>query len=101
MFSVHKGYASQSRTLGHLANPADVEKAALDHPDLTFIIYHSALKHGPGEPEFKKDGFFDPTTGDFAWHDVLMKIKQRNPQDEQRLSRDRLGVRQPGDPASR
>ena len=78
-FSVHKGYSAQSRTLGHLANPADVEKAALDHPDLTFIIYHSALKHDPSEPEFKKDGFFDPTTGDFAWHDVLMKLKLKNP----------------------
>jgi len=78
-FSVHKGYSAQSRTLGHLANPADVEKAALDHPDLNFIIYHSALKHDPSEPAFKKDGFFDPTTGDFAWHDVLMKIKERNP----------------------
>src|SRR5262249_10543747 len=27
LFSVHKGYASQSRTLGHLAHPGDVEKA--------------------------------------------------------------------------
>jgi len=79
IFSVHKGYASQSRTLGHLANPADVEKAAKDHPDITFIIYHSAMKHGPGEPQFTEKGYFDPTTGDFAWHDVLMKIKQRNP----------------------
>ena len=79
IFSVHKGYASQSRTLGHLANPADVEKAAKDHPDLTFIIYHSALKHDPGEPGFKDPKFFDPTTGDFAWHDVLMKVKERNP----------------------
>lgn len=79
LFSVHKGYASQSRTLGHLANPADVEKAALDHPDLTFIIYHSALKHDPSEPQFKEPKFFDPTTGDFAWHDVLMKLKQSNP----------------------
>lgn len=79
LFSVHKGYASQSRTLGHLAHPGDVEKAALDNPDLTFIIYHSALKHDPSEPQFKKDGFFDPTTGDFAWHDALMKIKERNP----------------------
>ncbi len=78
-FSVHKGYSSQSRTLGHLANPADVEKAALDHPELTFIIYHSALKHDPSEKEFKDPKFFDATTGDFAWHDVLMKIKQRNP----------------------
>jgi predicted TIM-barrel fold metal-dependent hydrolase len=79
VFSVHKGYASQSRTLGHLANPADVEKAALDNPDLTFIIYHSAIKHGPGEPQFDKNGF-DPETGDFAWHDILMNIKKKNPQ---------------------
>src|SRR5205085_8891978 len=79
IFSVHKGYASQSRTLGHLAHPGDVEKAAKDHPDLTFIIYHSAMKHGPGEPEFDKNPF-DPNTGDFAWHTDLMKIKERNPQ---------------------
>jgi uncharacterized protein len=79
LFSVHKGYASQSRTLGHLAHPGDVEKAAIDNPDLTFVVYHSALKHDPGEPQFKADGFFDPTTGDFAWHDALMKIKERNP----------------------
>jgi predicted TIM-barrel fold metal-dependent hydrolase len=79
LFSVHKGYASQSRTLGHLASPADIEKAAKDHPDLTFIIYHSAMKHGPDEPQFAVKGFFDATTGDFAWHDILMKIKQRNP----------------------
>jgi len=78
-FSVHKGFSAQSRTLGHLANPKDVEKAALDHPDLTFVIYHSALQHAPfGEPEFQDS--YDPATGDFAWHDVLMKIKQRNPQ---------------------
>ncbi len=79
VFSVHKGYASQSRTLGHLADPTDVEKAAVDNPDLTFIIYHSAIKHGPSEPEFEKEKFFDPATGDFAWHDILMKIKERNP----------------------
>ncbi len=79
IFSVHKGYAAQSRTLGHFANPADVEKAALDNPDLTFIIYHSALKHDIAEPEFKAKGFFNPETGDFAWHDVLMKLKERHP----------------------
>jgi predicted TIM-barrel fold metal-dependent hydrolase len=80
VFSVHKGFASQSRTLGHFAHPGDIEKAARDHPDLTFICYHSALKHGPSEPQFKADGFYDPTTGDFAWHADLMKIKQRNPE---------------------
>src|SRR5712692_912945 len=79
IFSVHKGYSYQSRTLGHLANPKDVEKAALGNPDLTFIIYHSAIKHGVSEPEIKDPYYFNPTTGDFAWHDVLMDIKRRNP----------------------
>jgi predicted TIM-barrel fold metal-dependent hydrolase len=79
-FSVHKGYSYQSRTLGHLANPKDVEKAALNNTDLSFIIYHSAIQHGPIEPEFKDSRNFDPATGDFAWHDVLMNIKKRNPQ---------------------
>jgi hypothetical protein len=77
-FSIHKGFSYQSKTLGHFASPADVEKAALDHPDLTFVIYHSAMQHAPSEPEFQFK--FDPATGDFAWHDLLMKIKQRNPQ---------------------
>ncbi|HYL11177.1 MAG TPA: amidohydrolase family protein [Candidatus Acidoferrales bacterium] len=77
IFSVHKGYSYQSRLLGHLANPKDVEKAALNNPDLTFIIYHSAIQHGPNEPEYAASK--DPTTGDFAWHNILMDIKKRNP----------------------
>jgi len=77
IFSVHKGYSYQSRLLGHLANPKDVEKAALNNPDLTFIIYHSAIQHAPSEPEWA--GSVDPTTGDFSWHNVLMDIKKRNP----------------------
>jgi predicted TIM-barrel fold metal-dependent hydrolase len=79
LFSVHKGFSYQSRTLGHLANPKDVEKAALDNPDLTFVIYHSALKHGPNEADYVKNNEFDATTGDFLWHNVLMDIKRRNP----------------------
>jgi predicted TIM-barrel fold metal-dependent hydrolase len=77
--SVHKGYSYQSRTLGHLANPKDVEKAALNNPDLTFIIYHSALQHGPSEPDWKDLRSYNPTTGDFGWHNILMDIKKRNP----------------------
>ena len=77
--SVHKGFASQSRRFGHLANPEDVERAALQNPDFTFVVYHSALKHGPTEPAFSEPGFFDPSTGDFAWHEILMDIKRRNP----------------------
>ena len=77
--SVHKGYASQSRRFGHLANPKDVERAALQNPDFTFVVYHSALKHGPTEPDFARPSHFDPSTGDFAWHEILMDIKRRNP----------------------
>lgn len=79
IFSVHKGYSYQSRTLGHLANPKDIEKAALNNPDLTFVIYHSAIQHGPNEPDWLKNDNYDPTTGDFAWHNILMDIKRRNP----------------------
>ncbi len=77
--SVHKGFSYQSRTLGHLANPKDMEKAALRNPDFNFIVYHSALQHGPGEPNWKDANEWDPTTGDFAWHKILMDIKKRNP----------------------
>ncbi len=79
LFSVHKGYSSQSRTLGHFAHPGDLEKAAKDNPDLTFVAYHSALKHDVAEPEFRADGFYDPDTGDFAWHSDLINIKKKNP----------------------
>jgi len=47
LFSVHKGFSYQSRTLGHLANPRTLRRPRLQNPDLTFVIYHSALKHGP------------------------------------------------------
>jgi predicted TIM-barrel fold metal-dependent hydrolase len=77
--SVHKGFSYQSRTLGHLANPKDVEKAALRNPDFNFIVYHSALKHGPNEANWKESNKYDPTTGDFEWHSILMDIKKRNP----------------------
>jgi uncharacterized protein len=80
IFSVHKGYSSQSRTLGHLANPKDIEKAALNNPDLTFIVYHSALKAGVTEPDWVNLNKYDPTTGDFEWHSILMDMKKRNPQ---------------------
>jgi uncharacterized protein len=79
LISCHKGYSYQSRTLGHLANPKDVEKAALRNPDFNFVVYHSALKHGSTEPNWKESNQYDPKTGDFLWHSILMDIKKRNP----------------------
>src|SRR5688572_13404022 len=81
LFSVHKGYSYQSRTLGHLANPQDVEKAALRNPDVNFVIYHSALKHGASDGEnWKQMNEYNPETGDFLWHKILMDVKRKNPQ---------------------
>jgi len=87
LISVHKGYSYQSRSLGHLANPKDMEKAALNNPDFNFIVYHSAIKHGKSEQGMKPGedwldathNNYDPTTGDFEWHKILMDIKKRNP----------------------
>jgi hypothetical protein len=79
LISTHKGYSYQSRTLGHLANPKDVEKAALRNPDFNFVVYHSAIKHGHNEPNWLESNKYDPTTGDFEWHSILMDIKKRNP----------------------
>lgn len=79
LISTHKGYSYQSRTLGHLANPKDVEKAALRNPDFNFVVYHSAIKHGSNEPNWKESDQYNPETGDFLWHSVLMDIKKRNP----------------------
>ena len=79
LISTHKGYSYQSRTLGHLANPKDVEQAALRNPDFNFVVYHSAIKHGHNEANWKESNQYDPTTGDFLWHSILMDIKKRNP----------------------
>ena len=82
LISTHKGFSYQSAKLGHLANPKDVEKAALHNPDFNFVVYHSALKHGPNEGANwldKDHNNYDPTTGDFEWHRILMDMKKRNP----------------------
>ena len=79
LISTHKGYSYQSKTFGHLANPKDVEKAALRNPDFNFVVYHSAMKHGSNEANWKESNNYDPNTGDFLWHSVLMDIKKRNP----------------------
>src|ERR1700682_1582459 len=59
LISVHKGYSYQSRTLGRLANPKDVEKAALRNPDFNFVVYHSAIKHGSSEPNWEESKQYD------------------------------------------
>ncbi|MBK9706467.1 MAG: amidohydrolase [Acidobacteria bacterium] len=43
VISVHKGFPSTGQFAEH-SHPRDIKKAALDNPDLTFVIYHSAFK---------------------------------------------------------
>ncbi len=80
LISCHKGYSYQSRTLGHLANPQDVGEAAMRNPDFNFVIYHSALKHGQADGEnWHEMNEWNPETGDFLWHKILMEQKIKNP----------------------
>ena len=77
IFSVHKGYSYQSRILGHLANPKDIEKAALNNPDITFIIYHSALQHGPNAERPCTDGVAQAFTGLVATNQGMDGVPHR------------------------
>jgi predicted TIM-barrel fold metal-dependent hydrolase len=43
VISVHKGFPATGQHAEH-SHPRDVKKAALENPDLTFVIYHSAFK---------------------------------------------------------
>lgn len=63
--------------------PADVEKAAKDHPDINFIIYHSAFRgftwYGAGTGV----KIVDPKTDDpqeIPWTSELLRILKRNPE---------------------
>ena len=88
LISVHKGYSYQSRTLGHLANPKDVEKAALRNPDFNFVVYHSAIKHGSSEgPGLERE---QPVRSDDRRFSLAQRpdgYQEAQPADEQRLLR--------------
>ncbi len=69
VISVHKGFPSTGQHAEH-AHPRDVKKAALDNPDLSFVIYHSAFKSDLNTFDTKQklntpigaDGYFEWTT---------------------------------------
>ena len=101
IFSVHKGYASQSRTLGHLANPADVEKAAPRPPRPD--VHHLPLgpEARPGRAAVQGEGLLRPDDRRLRLARRADEDQGAQPEDEQRLSGDRLVVRQPGDRSTR
>ncbi len=64
--SVHKGLPLPGTTAEH-CSPIDIKKAALDWPDITFIVYHSGYRHlsnelPAGEAGVGEDGYLEWTT---------------------------------------
>jgi predicted TIM-barrel fold metal-dependent hydrolase len=73
---VHKGLPLPDSRIEY-THPRDVKRAALDHPDFTFVIYHSGFKAAnwdlpPG------DGYVGPD-GYLAWTTDLCRDRRANP----------------------
>lgn len=76
IISVHKGFPSTGQHHAY-AHPRDVKKAALDNPDLTFVIYHSAFKSDlvPGGRLKVPIG----ADGSFEWTAEFVRDRRANP----------------------
>ena len=73
---VHKGLPLPGSSVEY-THPRDVKKAALDHPDMTFVIYHSGFKSAnyelpPGDQFVGPDGYL-------AWTTDLCRDRIANP----------------------
>lgn len=73
---VHKGLPLPGSSLEH-NHPRDIEKAARDHPDINFIIYHSGFKAAnyelpPGDGYIQEGGYL-------PWTTDLVRMREANP----------------------
>jgi predicted TIM-barrel fold metal-dependent hydrolase len=62
--------------------PLDLEKAALDHPDLNFIVYHSGFRGFGALGRGTGDKVEDPKTEDpqeIPWISDILRILKKNP----------------------
>jgi uncharacterized protein len=62
--------------------PLDLEKAALDHPDLNFIVYHSGFRGFGALAKGTGDKIEDPKSDDpqeIPWISDLLRILKKNP----------------------
>ncbi len=73
---VHKGLPLPVWDLEH-SSPRDVPKAALDFPDLNFLIYHSAFRNMQDLLKAAEDDF--QTTQDVPWISDLCAARKKNP----------------------
>ena len=72
---VHKGLPLPGSSMEH-NHPRDIEKAALDHPDINFIIYHSGFKVAnyelpPGDGYIQEGGYL-------PWTTDLVRMREAN-----------------------
>ena len=73
---VHKGLPLPGSSVEY-TNPRDIKKAALDFPELNFIIYHSGYRYAnyelpPGEAGVGGDGYLE-------WTSDLVRDRRENP----------------------
>jgi hypothetical protein len=73
---VHKGLPLPIWDLEH-SSPRDVPKAALDFPDLNFLIYHSAFRSVQDLMQAARDDF--KTTQYVPWISDLCEARKKNP----------------------
>ncbi|HEX6095074.1 MAG TPA: amidohydrolase family protein [Thermoanaerobaculia bacterium] len=73
---VHKGLPLPSWDLEH-SSPRDVPKAALDFPDLNFLIYHAAFRSVQDLLKAAEDDF--KTTQYIPWTSDLCEARKKNP----------------------
>ena len=73
---VHKGLPLPVWDLEH-SSPRDVPKAALDFPDLNFLIYHSAFRNMQELLKAAEDDF--RTTQAIPWISDLCEARKKNP----------------------
>lgn len=73
---VHKGLPLPGTDVSY-THPRDMKKAALDNPDINFVVYHSGFKAAnyelpPGDEYIGKDGYL-------AWTTDLVRDREANP----------------------
>lgn len=73
---VHKGLPLPSWDLDH-SSPKDVPKAAMDFPDMNFLIYHAGFKGGAGLREIIQGDFKKKTY--VPWVSDLCEYRRKNP----------------------
>ncbi|MGH9822744.1 MAG: amidohydrolase family protein [Blastocatellia bacterium] len=72
----HKGLPLAGFNVEH-CSPKDVPKAAMDFPDLNFILYHSAFKSLQDALPAAKDNF--KTTSFIPWTSLICEARKKNP----------------------